>query len=394
MSTLGYIFSLIAYPILINKFGLRAVGEIFTIQAVVLIAASIANYSFAYYIPIVSKRVTDDEKYVVKLWNLVLHIRTFFSILFGLILTVGVYYFYKESFLILAFSLPLLLSKIINPVLFCNALEINKYVFKIGFFSKLLFLLLILVTTRSYLVNFFLALSELVVILFYLKRIHIGLYSLRLISFYEIKQFLRQTFNLFLVNTLLVLKPNAILPAVSLLLGFEFAALFLLAQKIINIIKSTSATVFISFFPIYSKDDFSLNIISTKRIVIALFTSLLIVLAFWILSPYFIYYLNDFNNSLPATKTLQIMSLSIPVFFMIIPLFSYLLKHRKWAAILTFSIVQLLVLITTLYLFIDQNIVGVAKSLVISEYTLLICYTIYILKQKRLKANIKSSSLL
>lgn len=381
MNTLGYVFSLIAYPILINKFGLREVGEIFTIQAVVLIAASIANYSFAYYIPIVSKRVADDEKYVTKLWNLALHIRTLFSIVLALILSLSVYLFYSDSFLVLAFSLPLLLSKIVNPILFCNALEINKYVFKIGFFSKLLFLLLILVTTKSYLVNFFLAFSELIVILFYLKRIHIGLCNFQLISLYEIKRFLQQTLNLFLVNTLLVLKPNAILPAVSHLLGFEYAALFLMAQKIINIIKSTSAIVFTSFFPIYSKEGFTLNILSTRRLAMVLFIPLLIVLCFWFLSPYFIYYLNDFTTSIPATETLQIMSLSIPVFFMIIPLFSYLLKRRKWFAILSFAIVQLLVLITALYFLIDQNIVGVAKSLVVSEYTLLICYTVYSLRQ-------------
>ena len=384
MNSLGYVFSLITFPILINKYGLREVGVIFTIQAIVLISASIANYSFAYYIPIVSKKISDDKLYVIKLWSLALHIRTLFSVLIASILSVYVFFFYKEYFLIWVLSLPLLISKIINPSLFCNALEINKFVFKIGFYSKFLFLILVYVSNKSYLVNLLLASSELVVILFFLKRIHTGLSDFQLISFFEIKRFLLQTFNLFLVNTLLLLKPNAILPVVSYLLGFELAALFSIAQKVINVVKGTSGTVFTSFFPIYSKENLIYNFLSFKKIILALLLSILTVICFWYLSPYIIYYLNDFRVNIFATKTLQIMSLSIPVFFMIVPLFSYLLKYRKWTVILSFAIIQLLVLIILLNFLIHQNIIGVAKSLVYSEYVLFLSYLFYIIKHKNL----------
>lgn len=379
---MGYVFALITFPILISKYGLKEVGVIFTVQAIVMILASISNYSFVYYIPTVSKRVSEDKIYIIKLWNLALHIRTYFSVFLSLLISLFVYFFYKEYLLIWLLSLPLLLPKIINPTLFCNALEVNKFVFKIGFYSKLLFLLLVYVSNNSNLVNLLLASSELIAILFYLKRIHHGFYNFQVVSFFEIKRFLSKTFNLFLVNFLLLLKPNAILPAVSYLLGFEFAALFSIAQKVINAVKSTSGIVFVSFFPIYTKEKLSNNFLSVKRLNLALLMSIITVIGFWLLSPYLIYILNNFKINIQAVRTLQIMSLSIPIFFMIIPLFSYILNQKKWNIILYFAIIQLLILIIVLNFLIHQNIIGVAKSLVVSEYVLFLCYVIFVLKRR------------
>ncbi len=375
-------FALITFPILISKYGLKEVGVIFTVQAIVMILASISNYSFVYYIPTVSKRVSEDKIYIIKLWNLALHIRTYFSVFLSLLISLFVYFFYKEYLLIWLLSLPLLIPKIINPTLFCNALEVNKFVFKIGFYSKLLFLLLVYVSNNSNLVNLLLASSELIAILFYLKRIHHGFYNFQVVSFFEIKRFLSKTFNLFLVNFLLLLKPNAILPAVSYLLGFEFAALFSIAQKVINAIKSTSGIVFVSFFPIYTKEKLSYNFLSVKRLNLALLFSIITVIGFWLLSPYLIYVLNNFKINIPAVRTLQILSLSIPIFFMIIPLFSYILNQKKWNIILCFAIIQLLILIIVLNFLIHQNIIGVAKSLVVSEYVLFLCYVIFVSKRR------------
>jgi Na+-driven multidrug efflux pump len=67
---------------------------------------------------------------------------------------------------------------------------------------------------------------------------------------------------------------------------------------------------------------------------------------------------------------------------MIIPLFSYLLNHNKWRVIMIFSMVQLLVLIVVWIILFNQNIIGVAKSLVISEYTLFLSYLLFTLKYK------------
>lgn len=379
-NSLGYLFSFITFPILISKYGLEKVGELFTVQAIVLGLASVANYSFVYYIPTVSKQISENENHLIKLWNLVLHVRTTFSLFFALASTSIVYFFYSQYFMLWIFSLTLLIPKIINPTLFCNALEINKYVFRIGFFSKLFFLIIICVSNTSVLVNLFLALSELIAILLYLSKIHGGFYRIRSISFLEIGNFLKQSFNLFLVNFFSLLKPHSILPAISYVLGNNYVTLFAIAEKIINVIKGISGIVFVSFFPIYNKENAIRIIFSIKSIVLTPFLSAIAIVVLWSLSPSFIYYLNNFETNDLAIKALQILSLSIPMFFMIIPLFSYLLQHKKWNAILYFAVIQLVVLSISFISLIEQNIIGVAKSLVISEYALFLCYVIYVIK--------------
>lgn len=313
-----------------------------------------------------------------------IQIRTLFSLFLALLFSLMVYWFFREYLFICLLSLPLLLPKIVNPTLFCNALEANDFVFKIGFYSKLLFLILIYLSHNSNLVNLFLALSELIVILFYLKKINPKFLQFYWVPLYELKAFLSQTFNLFMMNFFIILKPNAVLPCVSYLFGFEFGALFALAQKVINVIKGISGTVFTSFFPIYNKGEFDFSLLSVRN-AIAIFSVILIgVIGLWYLSPTIIYYLNSFQDNALAAKTLQILILAVPIFFIMIPLFSYLLQHNKWYAILSFTIIQLLVLIVAWNFLIGQNIIGVAKSILISEYTLFFCYLILVVKLKYL----------
>ncbi len=136
LNNLGYIFSFVSFPILISKYGLDEVGIIFTLQALVLAIASVANYSFVYYIPTVSSRVSESESFLIKLWNLVLYIRTSLSLLLAIVSSIIAYLVFPQYTTLWLLSLPLLIPKILNPTLFCNAMEVNKYVFLIGFFSK------------------------------------------------------------------------------------------------------------------------------------------------------------------------------------------------------------------------------------------------------------------
>ncbi|AOW21473.1 MATE family efflux transporter [Urechidicola croceus] len=382
-NSIGYLLSFIVLPLLISKYGLKEVGIIFTIQSIILGIAAISNYSFVYFIPTVSKEISQDDSTCHEMWNLVVNIRMLFSIVLALIGSIIVYYLYNDYFLMWVLSLSILLPKIISPSLFCNALEVNKYVFIIGFFTKFLFLLLIVISNSSLLVNLFFGISEFVVILFFLKKVNQQFYNLKLIPFKEIFQFLQNTFNLFLVNFFSMLKPHSILPFISATIGNEFAALFTLADKIINVIKGVSGTVFISFFPIYNKGEVKFDFLSIKNLILILVISLLLTTILWNLSPMLIYYLNNLNENASATKTLQMLSLSIPMLFLIIPFFSYLLQKKYWNAILFIVIIQLIILIIGLFIFKDEEIIGVAKSLVLSEYTLLICYVLYVFKTQK-----------
>lgn len=179
-----------------------------------------------------------------------------------------------------------------------------------------------------------------------------------------------------------MLKPHSILPIISGVFGAEFAALFTLADKVINVIKGVSGIIFVSIFPIYNKDKLKAIVLGQYQKILLVLTPILITFIIWQTSDYLIYFLNDFNENILASKTLKILSLSTPVFFLIIPLFSYFLQNKKWNVILLISIFQLLALAISLSLLISQNIIGVAKSIVICEYVLLGCYLYYFYNQK------------
>ncbi len=379
---LGYVFSFLALPILINKYSLVQVGFIYTTQAIVLGLASLANFSFVYYIPTVSKEICDNGETRLKLWSLTLQVRFLLSIVLLIISLIVVLQFFEEFLLLYIVSLSLLIPKIINPNLFFNALEKNKYIFSIGFFSKLLFLLLIFISNDFILVNLFLAISEFIVIIFYLKKVHRDVFKFKLISLKELLNYMKKTTNLFLVNIFSMLKPHSILPIISSVFGAEFAALFTLADKIVNVVKGVSGIIFVSVFPIYNKDKLKTFVLSRYQKILLVFTPILITIIIWQTSDYLIYFLNNFNEDTLASTTLKILSLSTPVFFLVIPLFSYFLQNKKWNVILLIAIVQLLTLAISISLLLSQNIIGVAKSIVISEYVLLVCYLLYFYSQK------------
>jgi len=384
LNNLGYLFSFLTLPILISKYGLKETGVIFTVQSLVFAISAIANYSFVYYIPTLSKQISNHAAQFSKLWSLAIHVRLLLSILLGVISTLFVYLYFHSYLTIWLFSLSLLLSKIINPTLFFNALELNKYLFKIGFFTKLSFLILVYFTDNSNLVNLFLGTSEFLATLFFLKKASVFSSKISFVSLKKIMLFLQKTFNLFLVNFVSLSRTASILPAISFFLGSEFAALYTLSDKIINMIRSVSGAMFVSFFPIYNKEKVTFQFFSIRNLFLIISLSLIAIATIWILSPYLIYYLNNLEENKIATKTLQILSLSIPMFFLIIPLFSYLLELKKGNAILLFASIQLAVLFILIFNY-HQNINQIAISVVITEYIYLACYYAYILRLKYLK---------
>ena len=381
LNNLGYVFSFLTLPLLISKYDVEKLGLVFTVQAIVLALASIANYSFVYFIPTKSKQISQSLEQFTKLWNLTVATRLLLSVLLSILSIVVVYLFFNQHFILWLLSLTILIPKIVNPSLFFNALEQNKVIFKIGFFTKLLFLVSIYLSTSMYHINLLFGLSELVVIGYFLVTINTSFFVIKFPSFIIILSFLKETFELFLVSFFSMLKPASILPTISYLLGNEYVTLYTLAEKFINVIRGVSGAVFVSFFPIYTKEKTKKTFLSVKNMLGILLLSLIAVMAIWILSPYIIYYLNDFSSNTMATKTLQILALSIPMYFMIIPLFSYLLEHKKWTIILIFAIIQLFVLFGLLIGF-HQNIIQIAISFVISEYVLLLSYYGYLKSKK------------
>lgn len=382
LNNLGYLFSIITLPILISKFGYQDMGLVFTAQAIIFGMVAIANYSLIFYIPTKSKAISVNENIFKETWSLSINIRAYISVLLTLVSLLFVAIYFKNYFNLWLLSLPIVIFKIVNPTLFFNALEKNKYVLLIGFLSKLLFLLFVIMISNKDYINFCLGLSELLVVLFFLKQSKKPFFDFQLLSLKKIMLFLKETFNLFLVNFFSLLKPATILPLTSYLFGPSYATIYTLADKIINMIRGVSGAVFTSFFPIYNKERFDLTIFRKKTEALILCCLLLVVALIYIGSPYLIFVLNNFQENNIAVNILRILSLSIPMFFIIIPLFSYLLELKKWNIILNFAILQLIVLFL-FYLIFHNNLYQIAIGFVISEYVLLAGYIIYIVKLKK-----------
>ena len=382
LNNLGYLFSIITLPILISKFGYQDMGLVFTAQAIIFGMVAIANYSLIFYIPTQSKAISFNENIFKETWSLSINIRAYISVLLTLISLLFAAIYFKNYFNLWLLSLPIVIFKIVNPTLFFNALEKNKYILLIGFFSKLLFLLVVIVISNKDYINLCLGLSELFVVLFFLKQSKKPFFDFQLVSLKKVILFLKETFNLFLVNFFSLLKPVIILPLTSYLFGPSFATIYTLADKIINMIRGISGAMFTSFFPIYNKERFDLTVFRKKTEALILCCLLLVVALIYMGSPYLIFVLNNFQENNLAVNILRILSLSIPMFFIIIPLFSYLLELKKWNIILNFAILQLAVLFL-FYLIFHNNLYQIAIGFVISEYVLLVGYVIYIVKLKK-----------
>ena len=382
LNNLGYLFSIITLPILISKFGYQDMGLVFTAQAIIFGMVAIANYSLIFYIPTQSKAISVNDNIFKETWSLSTNVRAYISVLLTLVSLLFVAIYFKNYFNLWLLSLPIVIFKIVNPTLFFNALEKNKYVLLIGFLSKLLFLLFVIVISNKDYINFCLGLSELLVVLFFLKQSKKPFFEFQLLSLKKVMLFLKETFNLFLVNFFSLLKPASILPLTSYLFGPSYATIYTLADKIINIIRGVSGAMFASFFPIYNKERFDLTVFRKKTEALVLCCLLLVVALIYIGSPYLIFVLNNFQENNIAVNILRILSLSIPMFFIIIPLFSYLLELKKWNIILNFAILQLVVLFL-FYLTFHNNLYQIAIGFVISEYVLLAGYIIYIVKLKK-----------
>ena len=382
LNNLGYLFSIITLPILISKFGYQDMGLVFTAQAIIFGMVAIANYSLIFYIPTQSKAISVNENIFKETWSLSINIRAYISVLLTLVSLLFVAIYFKNYFNLWLLSLPIVIFKIVNPTLFFNALEKNKYVLLIGFLSKFLFLLFVIVISNKDYINFCLGLSELLVVLFFLRQSKKPFFEFQLLSLKKVMLFLKETFNLFLVNFFSLLKPAIILPLTSYLFGPSYATIYTLADKLINMLRGISGAMFASFFPIYNKERFDLIVFRKKTEVLVLCCLLLVVALIYIGSPYLIFVLNNFQENNIAVNILRILSLSIPMFFIIIPLFSYLLELKKWNIILNFAILQLVVLFL-FYLTFHNNLYQIAIGFVISEYVLLAGYIIYIVKLKK-----------
>ncbi|MBT3871597.1 MAG: hypothetical protein HOF75_03115 [Flavobacteriaceae bacterium] len=382
LNNLGYLFSIITLPILISKFGYQDMGVVFTVQAIIFGMVAIANYSLVFYIPTQSKAISVNENAFKETWSLSINIRAYISVLLTLASLLFVFIYFKDYFNLWLLSLPIVIFKIANPILFFNALEKNKYVLLIGFLSKLLFLLFVIVISNKDYINFCLGLSELLIVLFFLKQSKQPFFEFQLLSLKKITLFLKITFNLFLVNFFSLLKSASILPLATYLFGPSYATIYTLADKIINMVRGVSGAMFTSFFPIYNKERFDLTVFRKKTGVLILCCLLLFVALIYIGSPYLIFVLNNFQENNIAVNILRILSLSIPMFFIIIPLFSYLLELKKWNIILNFAILQLAVLFL-FYMIFHNNLYQIAIGFVISEYILLAGYIFYIAKLKK-----------
>lgn len=375
----SYLISLLTMPIIIYKFGYKNTGIIFTVQSVILAIATLGNYSLNYYIPTKSKKISTNKKYFNQLWFLSLSVRSLLNVTLSIIVSFVISIFYADYFIIWLVSLILLLPKIINPNLFYNALEENKKILLIGFFSKFLFLLSLLLLSNYYYVNFFLGFTELLVLLIWLIK---EKWSFYFASFKAILNFLNKTAPLFLVNFFSALKPALVNPILAYFFGSSAVTTFVLADKIINVYRGISGASYISFYPIFNKEKWQESFINFKNILSIASISFVLLGMIWFLTPLLILALNNFKPNNEAVRLTRVLAFSIPISFLIIPFFSFFLEKKKWFFILFISAIQLFVFCIIIATF-HKTPYQISVAIVLSEFSLFLGYLWYFIIQKK-----------
>lgn len=371
---LSYLFSFLIYPVLLQKFGVFSVGKILTAQSLVLTISFFASYSLSFYIPYHTKKISEDREELGNILKLSFQVRLLISIFMAFFSVVIVYFFYRNYLSLWLCSLVLLLPRVINFNLFFNSLEKNKWNTVLNFFSKLICLVMLYANTSLLWVNPIIALSEFIVTLLYLKYwLQPFLQFKWSLPLGKVLRFIYDTRHMFYLNLFSFVRPQMLYPFIEIVMGSSYVTYYALADKVINMARSLPGNTFISIYSIYAKKE--INLLSVKKNFALLCLSILFSLTIFYFSDDIIYLANN-KKSLPeSSMILKILTISLPVSFLIVPVFSYIMKRGLWNLLVKIAATQLAVQVAVILLFGYTNIYTIACSVIVAE---ILSYLLYL----------------
>lgn len=254
------LISLVSMPLLIQGIGVDQFGLVNLALSVIILLNILVGFGFNLSGP---REVAINQKNKENLSHLVSNIifsKVALAFLGSILILIAIYGFnlFKEYQVILVYSMLLLFSEATLPLWFFQGMERMKLISVANVFSKLLYLLGIVLfihqPEQAKWVNFILGGSGLFINLFVLIYIH---YELEILfykpKFKQIFQSLKENILLFLSNLTSHISINGGLIILSFFANAETLGMFSLAERITMVLRLLPALIIQAVFPNASK---------------------------------------------------------------------------------------------------------------------------------------------
>ncbi|MEB2776536.1 oligosaccharide flippase family protein [Algoriphagus sp. D3-2-R+10] len=264
------LISIISMPLLIQGIGVDQFGLVNLALSVIILLNIMVGFGYNLSAPREVAVNQNDKTALSHLLSNIFSAKLLLAFLATFMILVGVFglNLFKEYALILVYSVLLLFSEATLPLWFFQGMEKMKLISIANIFSKLLFLMGILLFIHSpelsKWVNFMMGFSGLLINLFLLTYIHTFLQ----IRFYR-PQFsaiwasLRENILLFFSNLTGFISVNGGLIIFSFFAGAETLGMYSLAERVVMVLRLFPAMIIQAIFPnaskLYKKDDRSFH---------------------------------------------------------------------------------------------------------------------------------------
>lgn len=312
------LISLITMPLLITSIGVDQFGLVNLALSIIILANILVGFGYNLSGPReVAIRQNDKEPLSHVVSNIIFS-KIIMAALAAIIILVGIFGFglFREYQIILAFSLLLLFSEAIFPLWFFQGMEKMKLISVANIFSKLLFLMGIILfihrPEQAKWVNFLLGGTGITINILLLLFIHYGMdihiYKPRL---KELFSSLRDNVLLFLSNLASHISINGGLIILSFFATAEILGMFSLAEKITMVIRLFPALIIQAIYPnasrLYEEGmDVFLNFVRKVYGISIMIGFMISAFTYWV-APYAVYLLSQ-SELPPAVAFLQILA--------------------------------------------------------------------------------------
>jgi O-antigen/teichoic acid export membrane protein len=293
------LISLIAMPLLIQSLGLANFGLVNLALSIMVLANIMVDFGYSLSAPRLVAIQSHDRVALSTILTEVILSKVLLAIVGSSILLVCIYFFgmFESYAKILAFSLIIIFSEAIFPLWLFQGLQKLKMVSMANIFSKLLFLMAIVLFIKNpnhaHWTNFLLGGSGLLINIGLLFYVHVFLdIKIFKTNIFAVFQSLKENFLLFLTNLTSHFSVNGGSIVLSFFSNAITLGMFVLSEKISFVLRMFPAMVIQAVFPNAAKlyhVDFDQFLIYMKKVyVLIIVLSLLLSLITFALAPWIV----------------------------------------------------------------------------------------------------------
>jgi len=293
------LISLISMPLLIQALGLTNFGLVNLALSIMILANIMVDFGYSLSAPRLVAIKSQDNNALSKLLSEIILSKMMLAIVGSIFLLISIYVFDMFEFYakILAFSLLIVISEALFPLWFFQGLQKMKLVSIANIFSKLLFLMAIVLFIKTpqhaHWVNFLLGGTAFLINIALLIYIHLFL-NIKIFKprFKELFYSLKENLLLFLANITSHFSVHGGSIVLSFFSNAVILGMFVLAEKISFVLRMFPAMVIQAVYPNASRlyqVDIQKFLHFLKRVYLVILTlSLLLSIATFLLAPWIV----------------------------------------------------------------------------------------------------------